>query len=206
MSTSKQRGFFGVIVDPQSYRNILYLLIAFPLGTFYFVYLVTGLSTGFGMIVTLVGIPILLLVLGGSWALCGFERKLAIALLKEDIPEACIRPTSEGLWSKVKALLNNRVTWTGMLYLLLKFPIGIVTFTVAVTLISLSVSLSTAPAWMWTNDRYTWGDWNYDPFTWSWIPVLIGIPLLFISLHAMNYMTAALGRLTREMLGKLSKD
>ena len=44
MSVSKKLGFFGVIVDPQSYLNIVYLLVAFPLGTFYFVFLITGLS------------------------------------------------------------------------------------------------------------------------------------------------------------------
>jgi hypothetical protein len=66
MSVSKKLGFFGVIVDPQSYLNIVYLLVAFPLGTFYFVFLITGLSFGFGLFITLFGIPILLLVLGGS--------------------------------------------------------------------------------------------------------------------------------------------
>lgn len=58
MSVSKKRGFFGVVAEPRSYLNIVYLLLAFPLGTFYFVFLVTGLSLGFGLIITLVGIPI----------------------------------------------------------------------------------------------------------------------------------------------------
>ena len=83
MSVSKKRGFFGVVAEPRSYLNIVYLLLAFPLGTFYFVFLVTGLSLGFGLIITLVGIPILLLVLSGSWVLCRFERQVAITLLNE---------------------------------------------------------------------------------------------------------------------------
>jgi hypothetical protein len=95
MSVSKKRGFFGVIVDPQSYLNIVYLLVAFPLGTFYFVFLITGLSLGFGLFITLFGIPILLLVLGGSSVLCGFERAVAITLLKEDIPAMPSQPTSQ---------------------------------------------------------------------------------------------------------------
>ena len=103
MSVSKKRGFFGVVADPQSYRNIAYLLLAFPLGTLYFVFLVTGLSLGFGLIITLIGIPILLLVLSGSWALCRFERQVAITLLNEDIPLSVSHPASGGLWSRVKA-------------------------------------------------------------------------------------------------------
>ena len=203
MSVSKKRGFFGVVAEPRSYLNIVYLLLAFPLGTFYFVFLVTGLSLGFGLIITLVGIPILLLVLSGSWVLCRFERQVAITLLNEDIPLSVSRPASGGLWSRVKALLKDRVTWTGVLYLFLKFPLGIVTFTIAVTLIAVTVGLLAAPTYMWTSDPLVWGSWSFDPFPWSWILTIIGIPMVFISLHLLNATAVVFGRMTRVMLGKL---
>ena len=203
MSVSKNRGFFGVVAEPQSYLNIVYLLLAFPLGTFYFVFLVTGLSLGFGLIITLVGIPILLLVLSGSWVLCRFERQVAITLLNEDIPLSVSRPASGGLWSRVKALLKDRVTWTGVLYLFLKFPLGIVTFTIAVTLIAVTVGFLAAPTYMWTSDSLVWGSWSFDPFPWSWILTIIGIPMVFISLHLLNATAVVFGRMTRVMLGKL---
>ncbi len=60
---------FGVYFRPQTYLNLLYLLLAFPLGLAYFVFLVTGLSLGFGLIITLAGIPILVLMLVAIWAL-----------------------------------------------------------------------------------------------------------------------------------------
>ena len=202
MSVSKKRGFFGVVAEPRSYLNIVYLLLAFPLGTFYFVFLVTGLSLGFGLIITLVGIPILLLVLSGSWVLCRFERQVAITLLNEDIPLSVSRPASGGLWSRVKALLKDRVTWTGVLYLFLKFPLGIVTFTIAVTLIAVTVGLLAAPTYMWTSDPLVWGSWSFDPFPWSWILTIIGIPMVFISLHLLNAIAVVFGRMTRVMLGK----
>ena len=203
MSVSKKRGFFGVVAEPRSYLNIVYLLLAFPLGTFYFVFLVTGLSLGFGLIITLVGIPILLLVLSGSWVLCRFERQVAITLLNEDIPLSVSGPASGGLWSRVKALLKDRVTWTGVLYLFLKFPLGIVTFTIAVTLIAVTVGLLAAPTYMWTSDPLVWGSWSFDPFPWSWILTIIGIPMVFISLHLLNAIAVVFGRMTRVMLGKL---
>ncbi len=203
MSVSKKRGFFGVVAEPQSYLNIVYLLLAFPLGTFYFVFLVTGLSLGFGLIITLVGIPILLLVLSGSWVLCRFERQVAITLLNEDIPLSVSPPASGGLWSRVKVLLKDRVTWTGVLYLLLKFPLGIMTFTIAVTLIAVTVGFLAAPTYMWTSDSIVWGSWSFDPFPWSWILTIIGIPMVFISLHLMNAIAVVFGRMTRVMLGKL---
>jgi hypothetical protein len=86
MSQLKQAPFFGVIADPQSYVNIFYLLLAFPLGLAYFVFLVTGISVGASLIIIWVGVPILVLVFLGSWAMCQLERVLAISLLKEDIP------------------------------------------------------------------------------------------------------------------------
>ena len=57
MSQLKQLPFFGVIAEPQSYINILYLLLAFPLGIAYFVFLVTGISVGAGLIIIWVVFP-----------------------------------------------------------------------------------------------------------------------------------------------------
>jgi len=51
VSVSVVRVFFGVVADPQSYLNIFYLLLAFPLGIAYFVFLVTGISVGTGLII-----------------------------------------------------------------------------------------------------------------------------------------------------------
>ena len=56
---------FNVVKRPQTYVNVFYLLLSFPLGIAYFVFLVTGLSVGFGLVVIWVGVPILALVLAG---------------------------------------------------------------------------------------------------------------------------------------------
>ncbi len=201
-TTTRKYGFFGVVANPQSYLNIAYLLLAFPLGILYFTLLVTGLSVGFGMMITLIGIPILLLVLGMSWALCKFERGVAVAVLREQVPRASSQPSATGLWPRFKAYLTDRVTWTGVLYLILKFPLGIATFTIAVTLISTTLGLLAAPLYTWASNPVTWGSWVFDPFPWSWILTLIGIPMIFISLHLMNGVAILFGKLTRSMLGK----
>ena len=60
---------FGAVIEPQSYVNILYLFLVFPLGIVYFMFLVTGLSLGFGLLIIWAGIPILMLVLMGTWPL-----------------------------------------------------------------------------------------------------------------------------------------
>ncbi len=90
-----------------------------------------------------------------------------------------------------------------MLYLFLKFPLGIVTFTIVVTLIAVSIGFLFAPAYMWTSNQIVWGNRVFDPYPWSWILTIIGIPMVFISLHLLNAITVVFGRMTRVMLGKL---
>ena len=49
--------FFGVVVRPQTWLGIVFHVLAFPLGLFYFVFLVTGLSVGVSLVVDLGGHP-----------------------------------------------------------------------------------------------------------------------------------------------------
>ncbi|MCK5645321.1 MAG: sensor domain-containing protein, partial [Anaerolineales bacterium] len=70
--------FFKVVLSKQAYLNLLYLLAAFPLGIFYFVFLISGLSTGISLVIIWVGIPILLLVGIAWWGLANLERIMAI--------------------------------------------------------------------------------------------------------------------------------
>lgn len=219
MAIVKQPGLIGAIVHPQSYANILYLLLGLPLGTAYFIVLVTGISLGFGLVVIWVGVPILLLVFAMSRALCQFERQIAITLLKEDIPPTTRteqrREDGQSLspeerlflraWRQLRRHLASRLTWTGMLYLFLRFPLGIGTFTAAVTLISVSIGMIFAPAYMWASDpfEFSWiglGDRTVDPFPWSWILTIIGIPALFVSIYLMNAIAFATGRFASLML------
>jgi two-component system, OmpR family, phosphate regulon sensor histidine kinase PhoR len=132
--------------DRRTYLRISYLLLAFPLGTLYFVAIITGLSTGAGLAIVIVGFPILLLTLL-SWLLFGrIERELAIRLLG-----AQIRPVSvpdsirRSAWQRLLSTLGDAVTWKTLAYLLLEFPFGIFSFTLAVVLISVSLSLILYP-------------------------------------------------------------
>ncbi|MBC8281369.1 MAG: sensor domain-containing protein [Chloroflexi bacterium] len=222
MTPTRQSGFFKAIIQPQTYLNILYLLLGLPLGIGYFVTLVTGIALGFGLLVIWVGVPILLLMFAISWALCRFERSLAVHMLHEEIPlvtrPVLSRENGSGLstterlfvggWRRLKRHLSDRLTWTGMLYLLLRFPLGVATFTIAVTLVSVPIGMIFAPTYMWTSDpfEFSWiglGDRTVDPFPWSWILTLIGIPLLFISAYLMNQTAVISGHIARLMLGAI---
>ena len=221
MSERGRVPFFGVVAAPRSYVNILYLLLSFPLGIGYFVFLVTGISLGVGLVIVWVGIPILVLVLTGSWALCQFERLVAIGLLKEDIPSMArsdhrseqpedggpsLGPEERlliGAWRRLKAHLADRLTWTGILYLFLKFPVGVASFTIVVTLVAVSFSMMGAPFYYRVDDGIDIGIWQVDALWEALILTLIGVPAAFISLHIMNGTAFLSGRLARVMLGRL---
>jgi hypothetical protein len=53
--------FFSVFTDPQTLLNLVYLVLAFPLGIAYFVILVTAISTSAGLLITIVGAPLFIL-------------------------------------------------------------------------------------------------------------------------------------------------
>ena len=138
--------FFNVIVKKQTYLNLIYLLIAFPLGIFYFIFLTTGISLGLGLIITLIGIPLLALMTVAWYGLGIFERTLTINLLGIKIPKMSNNAFKEKtLWKKLKKHLSNSATWKSLVYLFIKFPMGILSFVLMVTLISISISFIATP-------------------------------------------------------------
>lgn len=207
--------FFRVMVSGQTYLNLIYLGAAFPLGVFYFVFLVSGLSTGISLAIIWVGIPILLLVGVAWWVLASFERFMAINLLKEDIP-AIARPSNEGadLWSRFKIYFANPVTWKSLLYLFLKFPLGITTFIILITLVSLTLAFLSMPL-TYEHLQYFQGGisfgpglpiWQIDSLNDALLGALIGVMLWPVTLHVTNGLAYVHAKFARLMLGAESKN
>lgn len=205
-STNPLAKFFGVFLDGQSYMNALYVLLAFPLGLFYFIFLVVGLSLGISLLILWVGILILLVVLGGWWAFAAFERQMAIWMLREDIPPM-LRPGGQpqGIWAQLVGYLTNPVTWKSLVYLLVKFPLGVLSFAVGVTLVALTGVFLTAPLsfaffpmqiQLIGNQVY-----NIDTPLEAALAFLAGLILALISLHILNGLAWISGRFAYLMLG-----
>ncbi|WP_436346711.1 sensor domain-containing protein [Natronorubrum sp. FCH18a] len=131
---------------PQTYLNLLYLLLAFPLGVIYFVFLVTGFSLGFSLLILLIGAPILLLVLAISHVFAAFERATTRHLLSVEIDSPGY-PFLEGEdeLDGVRVLVFGLETYAAVCYLFLKFVIGIVSFVLVTTMLTTSVVLLLTP-------------------------------------------------------------
>jgi hypothetical protein len=131
---------------PHTASNIVYLLLSFPLGVLYFVLLVTGLATGIGTVIVWVGIPILIATLGLIWGFAALERSLAAHLLHIDMPAPQKKYTAHGKmmeWLGMK--VRDSLTWKSLTYLFIKFPLGIFSFVLALTLVTLCAGLILAP-------------------------------------------------------------
>jgi hypothetical protein len=145
---------FGVVAEPRTYRNLLYLLLSFPLGTLYFTVLVTvgavvvGLGP-FGVVLA----PLLLPVVHG---LAWLERAVTEAVLDVEVPTeerpvAWLRraredpPGVDSLLAEVKRLALARHTWTRLVYLLAKFPLGVAALVAVSFMGTLSVVLVATP-------------------------------------------------------------
>src|SRR3954469_8515179 len=183
------RLFCGAPFRLRTYTNLLYLLLAFPLGLAYFIFLAVGLTVGFGLTIVWVGLPILALVFAGSWAFAAFERQAAMLLLGADVPPMLPPPSpvQRTAWQRAGDFFSNPVTWKGMGFLLLKFPLGLVSFGAIVTLLPLSGGLLLPPI--------LWGMgvldidgviFQVDSIGGAWACAVIGLAMLFLALNLLN--------------------
>ncbi|HSU80879.1 MAG TPA: sensor domain-containing protein, partial [Thermoanaerobaculia bacterium] len=85
---------------------------------------------------------------------------------------------------------SNPVTWKGMGFLLLKFPLGLVSFVSAVTLLPISGALLLAPL-LWEMGVLDIGDidgvvFQVDSIGGAWVCAVVGLVMLFLSLNLLN--------------------
>src|SRR6266702_2300830 len=133
---------FRVLWEKQTYENLLYLLVSFPLGIFYVVFLLLGLTSILSTTFIL-GAPILLLVIFIWWRLARFERNLAMRWLHVEISPMA-PPRKEGLnrSERFRAHLTNPVTWKSLAYLFVKIPLGIISCVVILNMFVLTLGFT----------------------------------------------------------------
>ncbi|WP_405696166.1 sensor domain-containing protein [Streptomyces coelicoflavus] len=125
--------------DRHTWKEIAHLLANFPAALLGFVYVVTMLSVGAGLTVTVIGLPLLAAGLLGARQLGRLERARARALLGVRVDEPSPLPwrSERGFFAQLWMSLKDPVGWRTVLYDVIRFPWGVLTF--AVTLTSLFV-------------------------------------------------------------------
>jgi len=194
--------YFDVLVKGQTYLNLVYLILAFPLGLFYFIGLVVGFSLGIGLLIVWVGIVLLVAVFAGAWAATQVERYMAEVLLGIQVTRPVNTPARyTRLWERIRAHLVNPDTWKGILFLFLKFPMGLFSFVVAITGIAISGLMLSAP-FTYETREFTWGDWYVDSMNEALLLFLIGLIIAPLVLHVLNWIATGYGEVARILLNK----
>jgi uncharacterized membrane protein len=197
--------FFGVAADPYTYGSLFYMLLALATGTFYFSWVVTGASLSAGLLVLIVGIPLLLLFLMSVRLLSLVEGRIVEVLLGVRMPRRPLYTQRDKPWlTRLKELFTDWRTWTAMGYLLLMLPLGTAYFSVAVTLLVLSLGLIVAPVALalGATGVISLEDVNIVPDTPLLLPLCFaaGVLLLFGTLHLARLIGRFHGWLAKELL------
>lgn len=138
------RSFIAAPVRPQTYLNLAYLVLSFPLGLAYFVFGTVGLALGIGLSFVLVGIPLLAAVVVAALVVAGVERRLTSWLLGVDVP---MRTALDGeeTRDRLRALATEPGTYAPLLYLPLKCVVGTAAFVVVMNALVTGVALLSVP-------------------------------------------------------------
>ena len=177
-----------------------------PLATVWFSYVVTMLSTSAGLLVTLLGLPLLGLTLVTSRALASIDCRLTETLLGVEMPRvAAVRPRGDGFWHTVKLRLFDREAWTDCAYLLLRFPLAVFTFTVAVSFFGSALWMIGQPLLVAVGVHLYVGHWRIDSMARALLFVVPGIVLFFVSLHVVDVLADLSARFTRGLVGRVGR-
>jgi hypothetical protein len=178
-----------------------HLVLGLPAGIVTFTLIVTGLATGAGLAITLVGVPILLATLVVARAVAEGERLRASMVLGERI-RGRERPLDGSLWERARTLSTDGATWRDVLWGLLALPIGTLGFALAVAAWTTALGLVSSPIWLWAVPE------DGDPAIlddagagYSVLRVVIGLVLIPVAAWGCRAAAEGSARAARSLLG-----
>lgn len=138
------RSVLAAPVDPFTYRTLIYLALAAPVGLAYTVFLSVGLGLTLGLSVTPLGPVVAVATLLSVVALAWVDARLTGGALGVDVhPE--FPDHEQGLVAFLKDLAFGRATWVGVAFLAYRAVLGLVAFVVLVTGVSTTAAFLLAP-------------------------------------------------------------
>jgi len=128
-----------------------YVLLGFPLAIIVFVLLVTGLSLGAGLLITLLGLPVLVATLFVARGFAEVERARMPAVLRQDRVGARYKTAGPdaGRWRRLLTPLTDLQAWLDVLHGIVRFPVSTATFSVVVTWWAAALGGLTYALWDW---------------------------------------------------------
>jgi len=188
-----------LLFSARPWTAALFAVLSFPIGVFWFVALVTLISTGLGLAITFLGIPILIFAMWLWTKGAALERVRVNAFFGTDI-HAPYRELPDASWlRRLRAFATDPAVWRDLAYLLLLFPIGIIEFALTMASIAMPLRLLSMPFW------YSMASSTDRPWTATNLPAalgaaLIGVLLLAVMPYLLVGMVTLHGALARGLL------
>ncbi|HEX9131944.1 MAG TPA: sensor domain-containing protein [Ktedonobacteraceae bacterium] len=203
--------------------NIAFLLLSFPLGLIFFLVTVIGFALGVSTLILWIGLPMLFATLLIVRGMAMVERRMAANLLhisfpyqlhKHDMPQ-------QGFLKRFGHVLRDPLTWTSTIYMILKLPLGIISFTLALVLPIVSLALTLLPLVYLVNLFVNTillkngiqstgiivpyfievrGQFDLVMFARSFVGVPIGLALWFVTRFLLNGLALLSGEIARALL------
>ena len=191
-----------------AFKSGLYILLSFPLAIAYITFFSTGIGVGFGLLVVLVGFVILAFVVFSAALAMRLERWLAIHLLSAQIPPLNLRRSRAGdspeqklalsrsgwraFLALVRGYLANAALWKGLVLLLIKLPLTVVAFVLALIPASLTLGFASAPLLGYFN-----AGWSVELTDGgAWVTALMAIPSAIVTIGVLDGLGSVMRRLT----------
>ena len=205
--------FFGVAADPKTYGAMFYSILALATGIFYFTWVVTGISLSLGLSVIIIGIPFVILFLGSVRLLSLVEGRIVEVMLGERMPRRPLYADRDRpVLTRIAEMFTDPRTWSTLLYMLAMLPLGVLYFSVAVTLLATSLGLVIAPPLAlfgafdgWSMSGGGMGYWEPSTVLGTWeLPIVFacGVVLLFATLHLLRGIGRMHGAIAKQLLVK----
>ena len=193
--------FLSVYEDPKAWGALLYMLISLVTGIVYFTWVVTGLSLSLSLAIFIFGLLFAVFFIVSLRGLALLEGRIVEGLLGVRMPRRSLFFQKDTTWfDRLKTNLTDKNVWLTLVYFFLQMPLGVIYFTLIVTLFSLSIALMAAPLLQSITglpiisfgiERY------YLPYWATPLFLLVGFLSLTLTMH--------LGRLVGQLHGRYAK-
>ena len=145
--------WYEPLATSKVWLQTIHLLLDLPMGIIGFTAVVTFLSISAGLVITLVGIPLLAATVLMGRYFAAFERSRSEVLLGDN-PPAPVSFNFKGaplqtMWAALKDIQG----WKGLVYGVIALPLGIINFTITVLIWSLAVGFTFAFTTIWLGRR-----------------------------------------------------
>ncbi|MCU1393819.1 MAG: desK 7 [Ilumatobacteraceae bacterium] len=136
---------YGPLVQGRTWATTLHLLLDLAFGIAWFTVVVTMLSVSAGLMVTLIGLPLLVATVGFGRLIGAAERARVRAVFGTRLDAFPRRHREGSLWHRARLAIGDGAGWRGIGYAFIALPWGILTFTLTVVTWSVSIACAGFP-------------------------------------------------------------